>query len=321
MAEESYASYIIWNHEIAPDTGTKHLQGYMELYRAIRMATLKKKLGIRSIHLEQRLGSQAEAIAYSSKLDSRDPDYHDPMIYGVPKRHNAAYGSAVDQVLANFTMQEVARNHPQEFVRYHRGLSALAMQIAPRRSWAMEITVLYGPTGSGKSYSAYQLAGDSCFTPEWPPGPKAVWWWQGYDGQDTIILDEFRCQVPYSTILRLFDRYAFQVQSKGLCHEFSSKKIIVTTNIHPTNWYNREANTSHLLRRLHDFADVYEFSLPLQFTVSGEPIPQARQIHVRNHPNPPCSLRPNFLALGGPTAAYGGTQPSQDGSGYGPDLG
>ncbi len=286
--QEPYASFIVWNHELAPTTGTPHLQGYIELFKQLRLNTLKRKFGIHRIHLEERRGSQQQAITYSTKLDSRDHAYAGPVQFGRRKRLNARLGSAIDQVMAKTPMREVASNHPETFVRSFRDLQALAASIVTPRNWAMEIEIYVGPTGSGKSFHAYARFPEA-YTVEWPE-KRGVWWWNGYDGQNEIILDEFRCQVPYSKILRLFDRYGFKVQTKGGVHDFVSKKIIITTNIHPNNWYRGVHNKTHLARRLHDFANVYVFILPLPMTPAGLPNPTMRQIHVRGHPNAPCSM-------------------------------
>jgi len=59
--------YIIYGREIAPETGTPHLQGYLELCdRGSTLSAVKKKIGQRC-HLEQARGSAEENIAYCSK--------------------------------------------------------------------------------------------------------------------------------------------------------------------------------------------------------------------------------------------------------------
>lgn len=59
-------NYIIYGHEIAPSTGTKHLQGYIQFKAKHRITWIKKKLGD-TIHLEIAKGSPASNEDYCSK--------------------------------------------------------------------------------------------------------------------------------------------------------------------------------------------------------------------------------------------------------------
>lgn len=60
--------FVIYGREIAPGTGTPHLQGYIELCdRGSTLSAVKKILGIDRIHLEQARGSAHECIVYCSK--------------------------------------------------------------------------------------------------------------------------------------------------------------------------------------------------------------------------------------------------------------
>ena len=63
--EELSCKYIIFGREMG-EKGTPHLQGYIELNNPMRWNTLNKKMGGR-VHLEERRGSQEEAIKYCKK--------------------------------------------------------------------------------------------------------------------------------------------------------------------------------------------------------------------------------------------------------------
>lgn len=60
--------YLIMGEEIAPTTGTPHLQGYVELAdRGKTMTALKKSFGIDRIHLERSKGNSEQNIIYCKK--------------------------------------------------------------------------------------------------------------------------------------------------------------------------------------------------------------------------------------------------------------
>ncbi len=69
LSSDPLVRYFVLQEEVGK-SGTPHLQGYVELFRPVFMSRVKRLLGAR-VHIEQRFGSQAEAIAYSKKVDTR----------------------------------------------------------------------------------------------------------------------------------------------------------------------------------------------------------------------------------------------------------
>jgi len=62
-------------------------------------------------------------------------------------------------------------------------------------------------------------------------------WWNGYDGQQLVIIDEFRGQFEPSTMLRILDRTPFKVPVKGAYVNFNSSAVIMTSNIDLVSMY------------------------------------------------------------------------------------
>lgn len=83
----------------------------------------------------------------------------------------------------------------------------------------------YGDPGTGKSYSARMYNNDVYLKSQNK-------WWDGYEGEKTVILDDFDKQgIPLGHHLKIWtDRYACSGEIKGgtvnLCHE----RLIVTSN-------------------------------------------------------------------------------------------
>lgn len=103
------------------------------------------------------------------------------------------------------------------------------MCVSPR-NWEMEVIVLYGPTGTGKS----KYCNDSFESPYWKQRGK---WWDNYQHQETVILDEFYGWLQWDVLLRLCDRYPLLVETKGGQIQFSTKRIVFTSNTVPSLWY------------------------------------------------------------------------------------
>ncbi len=256
------SNYIVMQEEIAPTTGTRHLQGYMEFRRAIRKNNLKRKLvaaGIpNTIHLERRHGTQAEAIAYCKKPETR-PDNGQQYEHGTPKppgRPQGEHSTAVEAVMADTPMTEVAEAYPKAFVKHHQGLKALTEIRAKPRKWAMEIIIYYGPTGTGKSFMAHKDRPEA-YDVTWPE--KGGWWWPNYHGQATCIMDEFRHQISLDKMLQIMDRYPLTLQYKGGNTKFRSETLIITSNIPPHEWYPKVRDVTMLRRRIKQFATIYKF--------------------------------------------------------------
>lgn len=66
LVPSEQATYSCWGMETAPSTGTRHLQGYIELPNRLRIAGLRKLLP--GCHIEARRGSAEQARNYCSKV-------------------------------------------------------------------------------------------------------------------------------------------------------------------------------------------------------------------------------------------------------------
>jgi len=99
----------------------------------------------------------------------------------------------------------------------------------------VEVILLIGPTGTGKSYFAATHWPDAYWQ---APISGSTVFFTGYKGQNTIVLDEYRGWLPYGFLLRLLDRYPLQLpvhSSTVACH---ATTIVLTSNRHPYEWYS-----------------------------------------------------------------------------------
>lgn len=110
-----------------------------------------------------------------------------------------------------------------------------------------EIICYWGPTGAGKSRRAWREAGLDAY----PKDPRTKFW-DGYRGQEHVVIDEFRGGIDIGHLLRWCDRYPVIVEIKGAATTLKAKKIWLTSNIPPEQWYPDldEATKQALLRRL-----------------------------------------------------------------------
>jgi len=107
--------------------------------------------------------------------------------------------------------------------------------------------VYWGRTGTGKSRRAWDEAGFTSYAKD--PRTK---FWCGYQGEEHVVLDEFRGAIDISHLLRWLDRYPVRVEIKGSSRPLKANKVWITSNLDPRLWYpDVDSETvSALMRRL-----------------------------------------------------------------------
>lgn len=237
--ENSPIDFIAFQHEIAPGTGTPHVQGFIIFHVRRRISGCLK---IFRCHWEMARGKNEEAYAYVCKEESRDPAF-EPYERGV---FEVGTGSGKPKALLRIK-EMIDTGMPEldiceeEFVTWARCYRALReykrMKISPR-NWKTDVWIVTGPTGSGKSTLANSIA-----PPEETFMKQNSIWWDGYDAQRVVVLDDFYGWIKYDEMLRLMDRYSLLVQTKGGQSQFLAKTLIMTSNTMPESWYSKIAQS------------------------------------------------------------------------------
>jgi len=228
--------------------GTEHLQGYLETKHSIHLNQIKGVMP--RAHLEKRRGTRREALIYVTKEETR---ISPPTLYGVSSIELEKITSKCSGTLLslqeailnnpNLTEEELADKFFEIWVKYHRAISRYLVFKTPHRNWAVEVTVVYGPTGTGKSKWAMENY------------PGAYWkqrsnWWDGYDRHEVIIIDEYYGWLPFDLLLRLCDRYPLLLETKGGQVQCVCKHVIITSNTIPHKWYRGDIYFDSFKRRI-----------------------------------------------------------------------
>jgi len=117
-------------------------------------------------------------------------------------------------------------------------------------------SVFWGRSGSGKSRRAWEEAGDTAYSKD--PRTK---WWDGYMGQENVIIDEFRGQIGVEHLLKWLDRYPCTVEEKGGQIALCATRFWICSNLPVEQWYpGLDQDTLAALRRR---LNVTHFNLPL----------------------------------------------------------
>lgn len=249
--------YILFQLEKGK-TGTLHYQGVFFLKEAKTCSAINKIFG-RMGYLAP-LKSQEKGLAYVSKEETR---MDGPWSAGtLPKGQGTRSDLlAVKEIIdTGASMRDVFEQSFANAVRYTRGLSQYHAMVNKNkeRKWQTIAYIYIGDAGMGKTEAAKAEAaawggGTYWLTLEGGMGGKV--WWDGYEGEENIIIDEFHCQIRLDDFKRLIDSSPLRVPYKGGYHNFLGKRIWILSNMILDTWYFKSAtpgpNRNALMRRLH----------------------------------------------------------------------
>lgn len=213
------AQYIIAGREVGA-SGTPHVQGYVYFNNAKSLKAVSKLL--QRAHLSVAYGSPSDNFNYCSKEDLH------PYIRG--ELPHQGQRSDIDQLkhdLDTMPLTTVADLHFRDFLKFgnmiksYKHIKTVDRTTAPRVEW------VYGPTGCGKTRYATSITPLSFYIKD------GTQWWDGYEQQQTIIIDDFDGKWPFRDLLRLLDRYPYQGQYKGGYVKINSPYIIITADRAP----------------------------------------------------------------------------------------
>nr|QNG40965.1 replication-associated protein [Pygoscelis antarcticus] len=199
--------------EASPE-GYLHWQIWIENDEAIRFSTLKNKFP--KGHFEVRKGTKQQAYEYVTKSDTAQG----VLIYNGAIDMSVSQGSRSDlvryaeQVLDGVRVHELVKSEPKA-LRYMKMLEDLQQKEDGHRQkilgWRpVKVTYLSGPTRVGKSRNvvgSYEPGEVYRVTDYKHP-------FDAYAGEKVLVLDEFRGQIEFSTMLNLLDGHVMELPAR-----------------------------------------------------------------------------------------------------------
>ncbi len=239
--------------------GTPHYQGYVELSRNCRYPARDAAMGMteKGAHWEYCYASAQANIDYCTKEESR---VSGPWHFGTPGPTGPGAGARTDleelyaACQATKDPAAVMKLHPVAYMKYHSAVAKVCYNLTEERREAPLVRLFYGPSGTGKTREAVTTYGEASVYIKDPHQE----WYCGYAHQPTLILDEFAgraSKTPLTLLLRILDLNKLNLPVKGAQVKMTSTTVIITTNIHPSNWYDytgRPGQYLALQRRIHE---------------------------------------------------------------------
>jgi len=121
---------------------------------------------------------------------------------------------------------------PHVRVVNYRSLLQIGSDFDTPRAMERSCAVYWGRTRTGKSRRAWDEAGMDAYCKD--PNTK---FWDGYQNQPNVVIDEFRGTINISNMLRWLDRYPVRVEVKGSSRPLKAVKFWITSNVNPLYWY------------------------------------------------------------------------------------
>lgn len=234
-------NYIKGQLEQGNDTGYLHWQVFVCFAKKVRLQSVKETFGT-GIHCELTRSAAANEYVWKEETYVEGTKFE---LGKLPLNRNSKVDW--DRVREMAKSGELDQIPPDIFIRCYSQLVRIRVDYCVPTAIERTTTVYYGPTGVGKSRRCWEQAGDLAY----PKDPRSKFW-DGYRGQENVIIDEFRGGIDISHMLRWLDRYPVIVEIKGSSTVLKTKKFWITSNLSPREWYPDidEETMKALLRRM-----------------------------------------------------------------------
>lgn len=243
------ASYLVYQEELAPQTGTPHLQGYVRFETRRTFSVVRDYFKAPRPHLECARGTPNENRLYCTKAETRRPGT-EPYEFGqCPEQRPGARndilaltaavksGKTFKELTDDPVMVPVIARHMTYYTR-------LALDSAkPVLRPDLKVTFCVGPAGSGKSTCAGVFEEGDTYVYDRSLGG----FWDGYVAQKKVVFDEMTgATLKPTEFNRICDKGSYIVNIKGSSAYLAATDIRVCSNFMPEQWWhsvnwNREA--------------------------------------------------------------------------------
>lgn len=224
-------TYLVYQLEEG-ENKTPHYQGFVAFAKPCRLSALKKRFG--RAHWGSANGTAAQNKAYCTKTEGRlsEPFEDGTMPPGQGARTDLK--RVADQISGGARLSEVAISEPSSFMKYANGIAKFHAVVNKAKPRDVKAFYLYGPTGIGKSHAVYaQFGVDNVH----PLAHGKQHWFDRYDGQKVLLLDEFTPdEWTTQELLRLLDRWPYNCPVKGGFVSACWDTVILLSNYPPPPW-------------------------------------------------------------------------------------
>jgi len=244
LVRQPESVYQVFGYEICPTTLKKHIQGYIYFKNAKTMEAVKKVFRCDKMHLEPAKGTAADNKVYCSK----EGEFLEFGIMPEQGKRNDIK-EIKDLVKSGKGMKdiiEVATNYQTLKIG-----ETLLKYMEKGRDWKTKVIWVWGRSGTGKTRLAMESLVGLYGKVPYIKTPRTGKWFDVYDADEGVILDEVDKDTCYSTLKELCDRYPARVETKGGMRQFLAKTVYITSLEHPEVLFsNKPQCGKEIMRRI-----------------------------------------------------------------------
>jgi hypothetical protein len=239
----SFFRYLCYGDLEETEDGKKHYHGYAEFHTQQRTSAIAKHLPF-AAHIEPCI-SPPKSIDYCKKASSNMHEFGERKKQGERRDLKAL-------IDAHPNIEELMEEDPVTYCRYRNGIRDIYAEKTKQTGFKIKNVVwIYGKTGTGKTMYAITQCGDKYWKSN-----KTLDWFDGYNGEKNVVLDEFRSsKCTYEYLLELLDQYPMRVPVKGSHVNWLAENIYITSpyppeEVYPSSMFDEHNSIDQLLRRI-----------------------------------------------------------------------
>jgi len=219
--------FICYGLEIAPDTGTLHIQGYIEVRSAQRFPFLHKYFGfmrndeLLKFHIEIALGTAEDNQGYTKK-EGGYFEFGEPVTQGT-RTDLIQIKKEIFENPKNFLQIIIDKANNYQQLKFIESITPYAfsdrdMDNPPTALW------IFGSSGIGKTRLVAKTFKDICYVSSYK------WLGTNYRQNECFFLDDFReYDLPFNILLKITDCFPFTLEFKGSQIPLNSPFVIITS--------------------------------------------------------------------------------------------
>ena len=254
------------------EKGTYHIHTYLTRPSAIRFSTIKKLFP--EAHLEMAKGTSQQNRDYirkegkwekDKKKETNLPETFEEMGECPIERQGARTDLAdlYDMIKCGMYNLDILEEQPHYMLNLDK--IERARQIVREGQYKntfrkLEVTYIFGKSGAGKTRGVMEMYGyDKVYrVTDYDKHP-----WDGYDGQDVVVFEEFRSSFKVQEMLNYLDGYPLQLPCRYNNKTACFTKVYIITNIRLEDQY-KAVQTEYpetweaFLRRIHKVKEYSE---------------------------------------------------------------
>lgn len=237
--------YICYGRETCPKTKKVHIQGWIQFINKKRLNRVKSIFGSNKIHLESCRGSESQNDKYCAK----ENNFVKLGVYKIQGQRTDL--EDVKKTLdKGGSLWKISQDHFSNYIRYTSGFKDYKKMVDQRRTRKFRkvaVEYVHGATGTGKTRTASEENLDA-----FKITGSSLQWFDGYNMEKTLIIDEYNNDVGITTLLNLLDGYQLRLPVKGSFTYANWNKVVITSNNPPSDLHTnaREAHREALFRRI-----------------------------------------------------------------------